>query len=114
MKKAFLLLSLSLFITCLVAQDYTEVKIKDIPKSITASIKKNMNSAPILRAATATENGVLKYYIVIEMRGDKSILVYDKTGKLLGRQHRLNEKQKAAAKNASDKKPEGTTTPVKK
>ena len=105
MKKIILLLIIPMFMTSVIAQKPTEIKTKDIPKSITTFIKKNLNSAPILRAAFSNENGNLRYYVFIENRGRKSVYLFDKNGKLLDRKPSMADFEKEKKNISPVKKP---------
>ncbi len=80
-------LSLFIFLTpfFLVAQDYEEIKISQLPKGVTTYVEKNMPGGTIVRAAKGVENGQDLYAAVIEIRGDKRIMIFDKDGNFVRR-----------------------------
>lgn len=101
MKKIFLLLLGSIFFTSMIAQNYTEVKTTQLPKKVTAYFTKNFKSYNVVRSAKATDKGVLKYAVVVEINGsNKSVYIFDKDGNFITRGTSLKaiEKSKANTK----------------
>jgi len=95
MKRIFIFLFASLFITGVIAQNYTEIKTSQIPKKITEYFTKNLRTYTLGRAAKSIDKGVIKYEVVAETHGHKAIYVFDKDGKFLGRERNLKGKEQA-------------------
>jgi hypothetical protein len=93
MKKIFLFLFALMFITSVIAQNYTEIKTSQLPKKITEYFKKYLVTYTLGRAAKSDENGVIKYEVVAESRGRKAVYVFDKDGKFLTREQNLKGKE---------------------
>jgi hypothetical protein len=116
-KRIFIFLFASLFITGVIAQNYTEIKTSQIPKKITEYLKKTLGTYTLGRAAKSNEKGVIKYEVVAASRGHKAIYVFDKDGKFLGRERNHKGKEQARPVNPvtpAGKKAEEKTVPVKK
>jgi len=117
MKKLIFLLLAFLFVTGVMAQNYTEIKASQIPKKCTAFLNKHLGTYTLDRAAKTVENGVTKYAIVAETRGNKAIYMFDKDGNFLGREKKLKGAEKAKPSTAvtpAEKKADVKAAPVKK
>jgi hypothetical protein len=117
MKKIFLFLFLSIFITGVIGQNYTEIKTSQLPKKITEFFKKNLVTYTLGRAAMSDEKSGVKYAVVAESRGRKAVYTFDKDGKFLGREANLKGKEQPKPETTpppSGKKADDKGAPVKK
>jgi hypothetical protein len=80
MKKVALISIAMLFAVFVFAQTQTELKVKDLPKSIPAYVAKNMDGFSISRAFKVIINGVQSYQVVVKKGDIKHILGFDKDG----------------------------------
>ncbi len=111
MKKLTILLIAVLFSTMAVAQNFTEIKSSEIPKKATTYIKQNFPNFELGRAGKVDIKGTTKYAIVVDSRGRKSILVFDKTGNYLERVKKIDEIS-SEVKNAPKSTPPATKPPT--
>lgn len=95
MKRIFIFLFASLFITGVIAQNYTEIKTSQLPKKITEYFTKNLRTYTLGRAAKSIDKGIIKYAVVAETHGHKAVYVFDKDGKFLSRERNLKGKGQA-------------------
>ena len=102
-KSVFLLIAiLSISITS-IGQDYKEIKSSELPKKIHEYFSKNLKGVSMGRAAKSIDNNQVRYAVVGESRGRKSVFIFDKDGNFISRESKLPQK--------SDAKP--GTTPAK-
>ena len=113
-KRIFIFVAASFFMAGAIAQDYTEIKTTQLPKKVTEYFKKNLAAATMVRAAKTVDKGIIKYAVVAEMRGGKSIYVFDKDGNFLNREKTLKTKVQPSPAAPAAKKTDAATAPVKK
>jgi hypothetical protein len=91
MKKIMLMLAAVMFTAMVFAQDkkMTELKISQLPKSVTDFVSKNFQGGTITRAGKIEEKGVVNYVTVIENKGTKHSYIFDSEGKLIGKGDKL-------------------------
>jgi hypothetical protein len=102
-----------LFGTVVFAQKYTEFKTSEIPKAATEYIKTNLPGAGIEKAVKSDDNGTITYNVMIDTKGRKHILVFDKNGNFV---RKGDDLFKTAKTTTDPKQAEGqktTTTPAK-
>ena len=80
MKKVMLLIVAVVFTTFIFAQTKTEVKVNDLPKSISSYVSKNMEGFNIEKAFKVVNNGVQTYDVVVKKGDMKHVLAFDKDG----------------------------------
>jgi hypothetical protein len=91
----------------IIAQEYEEIKVSELPKTIPAYVSEVMPGGVISRAAKATENGQLYYAAVIDFRGNKRIMIFDKDGNFVKRVEKLNQQAKPVSQPGTGS-PSGT------
>ena len=96
-----------IFVSGVLAQNYAEIKTSQMPKKITEYLKKNLGTYTLGRVAKYDEKGLVRYAVVAELRGNKSIYVFDKDGNYLTREKSLKDLKQSKALYPS-------STPVKK
>ena len=104
MKKIIFTLVLTLCSAFLFAQNYAEISTSQLPKGATSYISKNFKGMSIIRAVKVNDNGVIKYGTVLDGKGRKYTLVFDKDGKFLDKGEDLLKKLQSA-KTAQQAKP---------
>ena len=109
MKKVILMLVVALFTTVAFAQTKTEMKPKELSKSITDYVAQNMTGYTINKAFKVDSKGVITYNILIVRGTVKHILVFDKEGKFL---EKGDHKAKGATQKIDNTQP--TPTPAQK
>ncbi len=117
MKRIFIFLFVSLFITGVMAQNVTELKPAEIPKKITEYLNKNLVTYSVVRAAKSDYNGVIKYKIMAESNGRKAIYLFDKDFKIIVRKKNMNGKEQPKPVppiTPSGKKTDEKPAPIKK
>jgi hypothetical protein len=83
MKKVFVLMFALFFTGFVFAQTKTEVKVTDLPKSISAFVTKNMEGFNIDKAFKVVDKGVQTYDVLVKKGDTKHVLAFDKDGNLL-------------------------------
>jgi hypothetical protein len=109
MKKVILMLVVALFTTFAFAQTKTEMKPKELSKSITDYVTTNMAGYTIDKAFKVDSKGVITYNILVVKGTVKHILVFDKEGKFL---EKGDHKAQGATKTVNETNP--TPTPAQK
>ena len=97
------------------AQDYTEIKVSQLPKATQDYIQRNLSGQKITRVVKSENNGVLTYGVAFETGGNKRVLVFDKDGKYIQKGDRSEAGQNTVkqAPGSGTVKPAGNTaTPV--
>jgi hypothetical protein len=72
-----------MLLTAVYGQKITEVKTKDLPKTILKYINKSVQGATVFKSVKLEDKGVKTYNVAIDVHGRKQILVFDKSGKFL-------------------------------
>ncbi len=80
MKKVLLMVVAVVFTTVIFAQTKTEVKVNDLPKSISSYITKNMEGFNIEKAFKVVNNGVQTYDVLVKKGDLKHFVAFDKDG----------------------------------
>jgi len=83
MKKNFFLISILLVPYLVLSQNYSEIRVPELPRGVQDYVTKNMPGGTISRAAKITENGQTVYGAVISYRDGKYSMVFDKDGNFL-------------------------------
>jgi hypothetical protein len=83
MRRLFLGIILSCFTVALWAQNYTDIKKSDLPKTTQDYIKVNLAGLDVTRTVKIEDNGKTNYGVVFESRGAKHVLIFDKEGNYL-------------------------------
>jgi hypothetical protein len=111
MKKLSFLLLLVLLSSLAFSQDkkMTELKINQLPKSITDFVNKNFPGSTITRAGKIEEKGTLSYIAVVDNKGVKHSYVFDKDGKMVGKGDKILKELNSAPGTT---KPSGPSTPA--
>jgi hypothetical protein len=91
MKKAFLILTLAVFASVLLAQTKTELKSTELQKPITQYIEQNFTGYSIIKIFKVDEKGVITFDICISKDKDHEKLFFDKDGKFLRKESCTNE-----------------------
>ena len=105
MKKVLLMIVAVLFTTFIFAQTKTEVKVNDLPKTISAYVTKNMNGYDIDKAFKVVNNGVQTYEVVIKKGDAKHVLAFDKDGNFKRKDDNNVKAAKEAMKTVPADKP---------
>jgi hypothetical protein len=99
MKKTGILLISFVFFVAASGQKMSEVKIKDLPKSIEKYVNDNLPGGSIYKAVKVDTKGIMTYDVAIDTHGHKNILVFDKNGKFLKKENDpVNSGKKAVVK----------------
>ena len=93
MKRIFVFLFVSIFITGLMAQNVTDLKPAQIPKKITEYLTKNLGTYSVARAAKSENNGVVRYKVLTESNGKKTIFLFDKDFNIIVRKKNTNRNE---------------------
>ena len=104
MKKIVVLIITLFFTGMIYAQTKTEVKVTDLPKSISAFISKNMEGFTIDKAFKVLDKGVQTYDVFIKNGDKKHVVAFDKDGNF------LKKAEKDAVQKSGDQVK--TSTPV--
>jgi hypothetical protein len=96
MKKVLLMIVAVVFSTFIFAQTKTELKVNDLPKSITSYVSKNFTGFNIEKAFKVVNNGVQTYDLLIKKGDIKHYLAFDKDGNF----NKKADKDVKAAKEA--------------
>jgi hypothetical protein len=83
MKKLLLMLVAVVFASVTFAQTKTEVKPKDLPKSVTDYITQSMPAYKADKAFKVDSKGVITYNVLVVKGTEKHVLVFDKDGKFV-------------------------------
>ena len=128
MKKILMFLIAVFFAAVVLGQktSYSEIKITAMPKNTTDWLKKNMPKSTIVKAGINTDKGVKTYMVLLDYKGNKRMVRFDKNGKYLGKGSGMTKEEEAKAKSeairnsgqpaqtAPDTKKEGAAEPIKK
>lgn len=93
MKKNLILLIIFLMPFVILAQDYnySEIKTNQLPEKTKTYISKNMPDGTIERAAKGTDQGKTVYAAIIDVDGNKRIMIFDEQGNFLRRANSLDD-----------------------
>ena len=80
MKKIVLLLMLALSVGLVAGQEFTDIKISQLPKKAQEYLASNMKGMTPIRTVKIEKNGILSYGVVYEVDGRKRVLGFDKDG----------------------------------
>jgi hypothetical protein len=114
MRKIVLLLILVWGVGYVAAQEYTDIKVMQLPKKTQAYLAENMKGMTPSRTVKIENNGVLSYGVVYEVSGRKRVLVFDKDGNFTQKGDKLNSGsaavQPANSSGTGTIKPAGNNT----
>jgi hypothetical protein len=99
MKKVLVLLVALFFTGFVFSQTKTEVKVNDLPKSISTFVTKNMEGFTIDKAFKVVDKGVQTYDVLIKKGDKKHVLAFDKDGNFL---KKIDNEVKGAAQKTGD------------
>jgi hypothetical protein len=99
MKKIFVLIAAVFFTGALFAQTKTEVRISDLPKSISSYVSTNMAGFNIDKAFKVVDKGVQTYDVLVKKGDVKHVLAFDKDGNFL---KKADKEAKAAVQKTGD------------
>lgn len=111
MKKLFLILIIGILAPVVFGQTKTEIKLADLPKSVTDFIAKNIKTYTIKKAFKVDSNGVITIDVLLVDGADKIVFIFDKDGKFVksagrGSKGGLLKGQEAKPQPAEQKKAE--------
>lgn len=91
MKYLLAMMLITLMPVVMVAQDYQEIKPSDLPKGVSTYVTQHMPEGKIARAAKGLKDGKTVYAVVIEIGGNKRIMVFDENGNFLKRVESMSQ-----------------------
>jgi hypothetical protein len=97
MKRIILLVVSLCFASFLFAQKTTEIKTNQLPKAVTKYVTDNMPGSTISKAVKIEDGKTVQYGTVVDSKGRKHILIFDKDGKFVKKADKLTEDQKQQA-----------------
>jgi hypothetical protein len=83
MRAVFLGIVIACFAIIGSAQNYTDIKYSELPKTTQDYVKVNLAGLDITRTVKIEDNGKTNYGVVFESRGAKHVLIFDKDGNYL-------------------------------
>lgn len=95
----------------LFSQDYVEIKTSDLPKGVHEYVTSNMPGGVIARAVSGTEQGQTVYAAVIEFRGNKRVMVFDKEGSFLRKADNLSSSASESPAMSNTANPKSASAP---
>lgn len=111
MKKLLLILFIGILAPVIFGQTKTEMKVADLPKSITDYIAKNIKTYTIDKAFKVDSKGVITYDVLLILGADKAVFIFDKDGKFVKRAERGS---KVGMQKAPETKPQPQPADQKK
>jgi hypothetical protein len=96
------------------AQEYTDIKVSQLPKATQGYIAENFKGTQPSRVVRIDDKGTINYAVVFESDGRKKVLAFDKDGKFIqkGNQVSTGQQQTHSANTAGTGtiKPAGNST----
>jgi hypothetical protein len=111
MKKLSLTLVLFLSFVVVFAQTYQEIKVSKLPKGVTNYVAANFRGAKIVKAGQGSQNGITYYGAVLEDRGRKFSMIFDKDGNFLQKVENLSKVTLPGTTASTTKTPVNTLMP---